>query len=114
MRARSSRNASTSKAWSTRATKTSPLLRGSRLVPEDDVAVLESPRLFERQIQLLFEALEQGPSAAEHERVEHELVGVDQARLSQVGHERATAQDDHVRSGLLLQLSHAGGDVALE
>src|SRR5574339_203681 len=86
--------------------------RSGWLVPEDDVAVREVLRLRELQVAAVADRLEQRPPLAEDDGNHDDLVSVDQARLRELRHDAAAAEDDEVGSGSGLQLLDLGGEIA--
>src|SRR3984957_17887581 len=76
-----------------------------RLVEQHDIAVAESAGAGKFHRQLSLDAFEHGPAVADDDRVEHDLVFVDQSGLRQLRDDASAPHHHDVRTGLLLQLA---------
>ena len=76
-----------------------------------DVAVREGPCLRAMHRQLLLDALEQRPTAAENDRTEHNLIFVDQTRGSKLHHNAAAAHDCYISTWILLEFADFAGQI---
>src|SRR5512139_3876917 len=67
-----------------------------RLIPQQDVPVAESPCIDKLQSQPVLQAFEHGLPLAEDDRVQQDLILIDQALLRQLGHNAAASQDRQI------------------
>src|SRR5207253_325609 len=97
------------------ASRDSPPLRlfGQPILEDDDAGVED---LLVRQLEagLVAAVCEQARSLAEHDRVQHEPVQVDQLRLGERVEQPAAAGEEQILAGLILQLADLGREVALD
>lgn len=68
---------------------------------QQNVSVVENPRLCELQGQLVLNTLEHGLSFSDDNGIHHDLIFIDQSLMGQLGNDAAASQDSQVVSGIL-------------